>query len=921
MGNCCTKITIDTVHKNSENICEIKPEFHVTITQTQQIHSNITNEIIVEIKQDDQKQDEILDEKQLDKKQLDEIQDETLDEKQLDEKLDEIKQNEKQLDEIKQNEKQDEIPYSFQDIIDDKHISYIELFSKNTNNTIFWGIGIENETYLITNKLRYIDEFKKLKLKRERYSVDYYNSFKKKYFDTIMKQLYLCDNLSFPIYINSHTFEKTDINLQHKTLYDRKSTPNLKFIEPIHNILLKDNEFYKNEYTKSFVFDGDSIEFITQNFYKTTVNNCVKELIDLKIKFITEISPYFKKWMIGDISFPDHNYGFVSFLTTNCNNLSLCNNSTYHINITLPTYLYNGVILDRNTFANQHLNLIKSIQIVEPLIVASYGTPDIFSLINKEYNYSIGSLRCTLSRYISIQTFDTDKPINGKLLLMQRLSDPNMWYNTFEDSPYILNNVIGYDINFNKFKNHGIELRFLDWFPEEYLTDLINFIVLLAQHTISIGYIQYNKNDYNSIIKQCLQKGFTYIMTKDECNVILHDLKLTYVENDMSPFDLLTYILNILYDKYYNGEIVQLMSPNMSKPILVNYNHIAFEKLYSDLFSKPELIIRRELNPLEYRTPIIPSHIPELRKYFNVYVESSPSRCYLDEEYSHYGAIIVDKDYWTRRNYSYIIGIKGIDSKANSTQTLLHFAHCFKKQDGYKEILEQLQDSIFIDYEYMLDNNKRVISFCKQSGKIGCYLALMAYYNKIENIKILPEFNEEYYNNILINLRVKPKILLIGYGTVGKSCKDILDKFNLECTIWTTKNIIDKEMILDHDIFINAISLSKISEPFLTLNDLSSNCKLSIICDISCDLGNPKNSLPIYNSFTTKFNPIIHIDNYPNIQLIAINNLPSLEPKKSSDEFSTILKDYLPHLRYFQYTTNNYTSIMYKSYQQFLENK
>lgn len=147
--------------------------------------------------------------------------------------------------------------------------------------------------------------------------------------------------------------------------------------------------------------------------------------------------------------------------------------------------LENGVIVNKHKFAEDHLRLISCIQMVEPLLVGCYGTPDIFSIVkDNEQLYSVGSLRVTLSRYISLQTFDVERPVNGKLLLMPKPDDPKFWYNRFQDTPYYLNKEIGYDINFNKFKNHGIEIRFFDWFPEEHLKSVIDFFVLLGAHSI-----------------------------------------------------------------------------------------------------------------------------------------------------------------------------------------------------------------------------------------------------------------------------------------------------------------------------------------------------------------------------------------------------------------------------------------------------
>ena len=483
--------------------------------------------------------------------------------------------------------------YEFTDIIDDKHVKYMNQYETSetsetpTKHTLFWGIGIENESYFMFTKKH--NNFPHLTCKRERYSVDYFKNFKPDPLKKTLETLVTRNNVQYPVYVNSHTFQSTDKNNEHRTIYGQHPTLNPKFIESIHDVLMKENDYYKKVYNNSVVFDGDTIEFITQNFYNTTVSECVEELCTLKQEFLKEISPYFTQW--DKITFPDHNYGIVSFLSTSQENMGICNNGTLHMNITLPTILDNGIIVNKHKFADDHIRLISYIQMLEPLLVACYGTPDVFSTVDENaLGFSIGSLRVTFSRYISLQTFDVNTPINGKLLLMPKPDAPEFWYNQFQEIPYFLNKEIGYDINFNKFKNHGIELRFFEWFPEKYIADVLNLIILVAEHS---HYVRKNtssspifiKTNYNSIILGCVRKGFMCILTKDECNIILSDLQLDCVNEDMSPHSLLTHISTILYNRYSQGEIVKLMSPNMKQPNIVNYNKEVYQLLYTDLHS------------------------------------------------------------------------------------------------------------------------------------------------------------------------------------------------------------------------------------------------------------------------------------------------------------------------------------------------
>ena len=161
------------------------------------------------------------------------------------------------------------------------------------------------------------------------------------------------------------------------------------------------------------------------------------------------------------------------------------------------------------------------------------------------------------------------------------------------DSPYNPPQTIGYDFNYNKFKNHGIELRILDYFPEEYLTDVINFIILVCQHSI------YNNNKtikpqdsklWNEFVVCCIREGSEAIVSNELYLQLREIFGMDSADSCCSCFSLLrrnkertvmkviTKISDFLYDKYRKDTIVQKMSPLMKKIVWVDYNKIMREK-------------------------------------------------------------------------------------------------------------------------------------------------------------------------------------------------------------------------------------------------------------------------------------------------------------------------------------------------------
>ena len=809
-------------------------------------------------------------------------------------------------------------PSLFTDIIDEKHMKYMSSYSPTSE--LFWGIGIENETYLMRTELRDAAAFRRLRQKRERYSVDYFLNFKADPLQKSMAELATLESLTYPIYINSHTLQRTDHRGEHRTLYDGVGSPNPAFTESLHDMLLRENPFYARTYDTSVVFDGDSIEFITQRFYQTTVDTCVQELIDLKRDWLTAVAPRLEA-SLGPLRFPDHNYGIVAFQSTYQRNMALCNNGTYHVNLTLPTRLEDGVIVDKAQFAADHLKWVEAIQVVEPLLVACYGTPDVLSLVRpfekEEEQYSIGSLRVTLSRYVSLQTFPTKAPVNGKLLHCE--VPEGSWYKGLGESPYHTNDVIGYDVNFNKFKNHGIELRFFDWFPEEYLADLVFFLILLGEHALhcakrasprSLKGRAFDPRRYGDIIKGCVRKGFTHVLSALEVNQILEDLQLRPLNGPRTAHELLSHLANVLFVTYRHGDIVSVMAPHrVSPPVMVNYNRIAFQKLHKDLFGLPPLVLRAEKSLTEYRTPLTPSHMASLAPFFRLLVERAAHRCYSDQEYEAAGATLVKQGAWIGMSGAYVMGLKEMDGVAIRGQTLTHFAHALNGQQGAEQRLAAVREGTFIDYEYMVDSaGARVLSFCRESGDIGCYLALMAYYAQrgAQGLCDIGPFHRSTYQQILMEETQihRPSVLLIGHGTVGKACEAVLKLFGITPTIWTSKSVPSVEVVRDHEILLHAVRLDVRTPvaPFLRLTDFTESMRLSVICDLTCDAHHPHNTLPLYETYTTRSQPVRTISTKPRVDLIAIDHLPSLDPVASSNAFSAVWVKYVPELLWFPYT-------------------
>ena len=796
--------------------------------------------------------------------------------------------------EAAQEAAQQRVVFDFGDVIDEKHIKYMDRY---TTDEEFWGIGIENETYLA---LEYATDFRALKLKPERYSVNYTTNFKPAPLTSALSTLGALP-IRYPVYLNAHTFLKTDAAGAHRTFYDENGTANPSFTESIHDLLLRECREYRDQYDTSQVYDGDSIEFITQRFYRATATEAVHELGDLKRRWLTAVAPRLARMPgVGSTPrWPAYNHGLVTFLTTRRAHLGICNSGTLHVNLTLPTMLRGGAIADKDTFARTHLAFIGHIQLLEPLFAACYGTPDVFSLVDP--SYSLGSLRLSRSRYVSLQSFDVSRPVNGKLLLGPKPVG-DFWYNRLAQSPYFLNATIGYDVNFNKFKNHGVEIRFFDWFPEAYLTDVLHVLILLAAHSVTrLSYVL-DRPRFADVVVKCVREGFAARLTAEECKAFFAELEIQVpacLASPSSALSVLQHLSDALYDLHRDSDIVQKLAPGMLRPVLVDYNREAHRALVRDVFGSQEIVIRCEA-PQESRAPLAPSEVRTLLSQgVQVCVETSSHRCFTDAAYRAEGARIVPQGYWEGTRESIVLGLKALapSARPHPSQTLMHFAHCFKGQEGAEVTLRQLAPCRFIDYEYMREG-ERVLSFCAQSGKIGAYLALMAYRMRDHELG-LPRFQESRYQSMLRG-SAAPSILLIGHGVAGKAAKAVIDGLGFDCVVWDSRTMEGRSeeevraVVRGFEVVIHAIRLPDVGAMmrFLLPEDLEGSA-LRVVCDISCDLGNPRNTLPIYTHYTSESAPMQQLGG---VSVIALPNLPALEAVVSSRQFSERLVRFLPTL-------------------------
>jgi hypothetical protein len=470
-----------------------------------------------------------------------------------------------------------------------KHTKYHKYY---TPNDIFWGLGIEHETYIETSVNKHIGVIDLSNCTaRERYSLDYYLSYKSgKYADAIRhlgSVIGWDKKLVIPFLMNSHSLQNADIYGEHITLYSKQhGQPNPKFSGKTALSTLQEMmpDVFRNGYEEVFTFDGDTIEFMTLNFYNASVKEVIHELRETQNKFINGLNTCAVQLDASSVihthhpfSTPKYNYGFASYLT-NSKNIAIFNNSTLHINITLPTELNeHGVIKNMRNFTERHRSLARALQWFEPFIIAKYCSADPFHSI-PGIGASAGSQRLAVSRYIGIGTFDTDAMQRGKILMKPR---KDVWSNdlsyNWQDkfnsvSAYRQLDIVGMDINFNKHYNHGIEFRILDGLHSyEDIEDVLKECLIIANFSEMKSGISNPRLSpiWHTIVYGVMMHGKEYYLGQDEIELVsqLCGLDLySKIKGDVNIVTMYTEIMRHFFSAYSNGPMSAALAAQPALP-------------------------------------------------------------------------------------------------------------------------------------------------------------------------------------------------------------------------------------------------------------------------------------------------------------------------------------------------------------------
>mmetsp|Transcript_21573 Transcript_21573/g.52811 ORF Transcript_21573/g.52811 Transcript_21573/m.52811 type:complete len:837 (-) Transcript_21573:282-2792(-) len=372
-----------------------------------------------------------------------------------------------------------------------------------------------------------------------------------------------------------------------------------------------------------------------------------------------------------------------------------------------------------------------------------------------------------------------------------------------------------------------------------------------------------------------------------------------------------------LEDRIKRTGVIRPVYPEIYNPILEEVAKLSPPITFEEAALSPQIWLRHEVKPGEERTALTPETAKELIDAgFRVTVEKSPTRCIATEEYAKVGCKIAEMNSWPSAPYpTIILGLKELPEDGSD---LIHrhilFAHCFKEQAGWKELLGRFKKGggSLYDLEFLKENGRRVAAFGRPAGMAGMALGLWQWAMQklgkpaIADLKSWKS-KEAMCDTVRSALKeveekkgLKASALIIGaLGRCGKGATWVAEQCGVTPIKWDmaeTKGGGPFKQLLEVNVLVNCIYLTSKIPAFLTKEMVAPpDRKLSVFVDVSCDTSNPNNPFPIYNTGTTLTNPILSVgDEKAPLDVVAIDHLPSLIPLESTINYT---KDLTPHIK------------------------
>lgn len=320
------------------------------------------------------------------------------------------------------------------------------------------------------------------------------------------------------------------------------------------------------------------------------------------------------------------------------------------------------------------------------------------------------------------------------------------------------------------------------------------------------------------------------------------------------------------------------------------------------------LWVRAEQRANEERVGLTPEGTAQLiAEGMQVSVEESHCRAIPIDGYREAGCRIVAENSWQEAPEEAIIfGLKELPADGTPLRHRhIMFGHAFKGQHEGQIVLQRFRagGGTLFDLEYLVDDEgRRLAAFGYWAGYAGAALSLQSWLAQQQGsvmppARVYPSSEamlEEIRSELSQCAARQPRAIVIGFrGRAGQGAMDLCQTLNLATTSWDRENTAHGGPfpdILEHDIFLNCIFANETTPVFVPQTALQDEARvLSVIGDISCDPDGDYNPIPLYSEATTWLEPVVRVAEQPPLDIMAIDNLPSMLPIEASQDYAAQL--------------------------------
>ncbi|WP_309665226.1 saccharopine dehydrogenase [Tabrizicola sp.] len=317
------------------------------------------------------------------------------------------------------------------------------------------------------------------------------------------------------------------------------------------------------------------------------------------------------------------------------------------------------------------------------------------------------------------------------------------------------------------------------------------------------------------------------------------------------------------------------------------------------------LWVRAEQRPNEERVGLTPEGAAALVKAgIRVSVEQSHVRAIPIEGYRAAGCEIVAENLWPQAPADAIIfGLKELPEDGTSLpHRHIMFGHAYKGQPAGRDLLKRFKagGGTLYDLEYLVgEDGRRVAAFGYWAGYAGAAISLKCWAAQQRGALAGPVRKYPGKAALLADLAAdlgshpRPRAIIIGaLGRVGTGAADLCTALGVAVTRWDMAETASGgpfPEILQHEIFLNCILARPGCPVFVPASAKTDPRKLTVIGDIACDPTSDFSPIKVYDRATDWDAPALRVAEDPPLDVTAIDNLPSLMPVESSEDYAAQL--------------------------------